>query len=289
MEMEYPFGKGPVKLVSTGWLEENMDNVIKLDTQPDVHDYITEHLPGAVFMQERFLMCHGKGRPTAYSPVGVVEGMFRKVGLKPDMPVVVYTGKGASKGWGDGLAQTMLAYSLARFGHESIYVLDGGIDAWKSEGKKLVQEFPEVEESDFQAKERQSEFAVDMEGVKAEKDKEDTILLDARPSKVYEGQGPWMKPGHIPGAVCLPWKSLMEEENPQKLKPMEEVKSILEGKGVTEDKQVICSCGTSREATNEFVLLKFYLGYPRVKIYEGSFTEWSSYQDNPTVTGPEPL
>jgi thiosulfate/3-mercaptopyruvate sulfurtransferase len=93
---------------------------------------------------------------------------------------------------------------------------------------------------------------------------------------------------HIPGAVNLPWASLMDEGNKRLLKPDDEIQAILESKGVRPDKTIICSCGTGREATNEFLLFKWYLGYPKVKIYEGSFTEWSLYPDNPTVTGKSP-
>jgi thiosulfate/3-mercaptopyruvate sulfurtransferase len=287
-EAKYPFGNGPLKLVSTDWLESNMDDVIKLDTQPNVHDYITEHLVGAVYVQERFLRCSDGGMPARYAPMESIQPVFRKAGLDPEVPVVVYTGKGPFREWGDGLEQTMMAYSLARFGHNKVYVLDGGIDKWKDEGKEITQEFPEIEDSRFTLSNREGEYAISMEDVKKAKEDDDVILLDARPAKVYEGQGPWRKPGHIPGAVNLPWKSLMAEDNPKKLKPLEEVKEILLEHGVVENKRIICSCGTGREATNEFVLLKFYLGYPNVKIYEGSFTEWTAYPDNPTVTGENP-
>jgi thiosulfate/3-mercaptopyruvate sulfurtransferase len=80
----------------------------------------------------------------------------------------------------------------------------------------------------------------------------------------------------------------MDEKNKRLLKPDEEIEAILDAKGVTRDRVIICSCGTGREATNEFLLFKWYLGYPKVRIYEGSFTEWSSYPDNPTVTGGSP-
>jgi thiosulfate/3-mercaptopyruvate sulfurtransferase len=51
---------------------------------------------------------------------------------------------------------------------------------------------------------------------------------------------------------------------------------------------IICSCGTGREATNEYILFKHYLNYPQVKLYEGSFTEWSSHLENPVVRGIKP-
>jgi thiosulfate/3-mercaptopyruvate sulfurtransferase len=63
---------------------------------------------------------------------------------------------------------------------------------------------------------------------------------------------------------------------------------LIVARGVREDKLVICTCGTGREATNEYLLLKHHLGYPRVRLYEGSFTEWTAYPENAVMTGPDP-
>lgn len=289
MRKKYPYGKGTVKWVSTEWLEEHLDaeNLMVLDVQPNVHDYIKEHIPGAVYMNEGLLRVPLKGLPAQYVPPEAIQPVLRRVGLKPNVPVVVYTGVGPFTGWGGGLEQTMMAYTLARFGHDHVYVLDGGIEKWKAEGRPLAQEFPQVEESDFTAQVRR-EYFVGYEEFKAMKDREDVILLDARPPGTYEGQGPWMKPGHIPGAINVPWPSFMDPGNTRLLKSDDEIQAILDEHNIAPDKTIICSCGTGREATNEFVLFKWYLGFPRVKIYEGSFTEWSSYPENPTVTGKNP-
>jgi thiosulfate/3-mercaptopyruvate sulfurtransferase len=288
MEKEYPLGSGVLKWTESRWLEENLGREFSIvDVQPNIHDYILEHIPGAVYFNPALLRVPYKGRPGAYVPDKVVELLFRRVGLSNDYPVVVYTGVGGVKGWGDGLEQTMMAYSLLRFGHNKVYILDGGLNKWKEEERKLTKEFPVVAESDFEAKLRE-DYWLGYEDFKKVKDSESAILLDARPASLYEGQGPWLKPGHIPGAVNLPWKSLMVEDNPALLKDKDEIESILEEKGITQDKTIICSCGTGREATNEFIMFKFLLEYPEVKIYEGSFTEWSSYPGNPTVTGKNP-
>jgi len=289
MAKVYPFGEGKIKWVSTEWLEDNLskEDLHILDCQPNTHDYFVEHIPGAVFMSEGLLRVPLKGLPAQYIPAKAAQINFRRVGLNADIPVVVYTGKGEFKGWGDGLEQTMMAYSLARFGHNNIYVLDGGLEKWKSEGRKLVKGFPVVDESKFKAK-VQKDYFLDYNEFRNLKDNDDVILLDARPAAVYEGQGPWMKPGHIPGAVNLPWAGLMDKDNKRLFKPDKEIQSTLESKNITRDKLIICSCGTGREATHEFILFKWYLGFPRVKIYEGSFTEWSSYPENPTVTGKNP-
>lgn len=285
----YPSGDKKVKWVSTDWLEENLenDNFMILDTQPDIHDYISEHIPGAVYFNQKLLRIPLNGQPGVYGPSDVIGTLFSRVGLKVDFPVVAYTGVGDFRGWGDGLEQTMMAYSLTRFGHDNVYVLDGGIDKWKKERKELTKEFPEIEESDFNLEVRE-DYRVNMEEVKEMKERDDVVLLDARPPEMYKGQSIWAKPGHIPGAVNLPWKSLMSEDNPKLLKKEDELKKLLEEKGVEKGKTIICSCGTGREATNEFILLKWFFGFSNVKNYEGSFTEWCAYPDNPTVTGGNP-
>jgi len=286
----YPENKeNKVKWVSTDWLKKHLEdpNLMVLDTQPNIHDYITEHIPGAVYFNQNLLRIPFEGRPGVYVSENVIQRLFSRIGLKKDEPVVVYTGKGVFRGWGDGLEQTMVAYTLARFGHNNVYVLDGGLNKWKKEKKDLTKEFPDINESNFKVN-VQEEYYVNMEEVKELKDKDDTILLDARPGKIYEGQGPWILPGHIPGAVNIPWKKLMNDNNPTLLKKDEKIRKIVENVGATRDKLIICSCGTGREATNEFLLFKWYLGYPRVKIYEGSYTEWTSYPENPTVVGKKP-
>jgi thiosulfate/3-mercaptopyruvate sulfurtransferase len=181
----------------------------------------------------------------------------------------------------------MVAYTLARYGHPSVYVLDGGLVRWQEENLPTDQQLPQIQGSDFTPK-VERDFFVGYDEFVALKDRDDVVLLDARPPSVYAGQGPWPKPGHIPGAVNLPWSSLMDEKNRAKLRPDAEMLSLVRAAGATPDKTIICYCGTGREATNEYILFKWYLGYPHVKIFEGSFTEWTAHPENPTVTGKNP-
>ena len=289
MMKHYPYGTGTVRWVSTDWLYENQNNqeMVIIDVQPNVHDYIEEHISGAIYVNEGLFRTWIGGVPASYVPSEAIQPVLQNAGMKLNVPVVVYTGTGAAKGWGDGLEQTMMAYSLARFGHDSIYVLDGGLDKWKEERKPLTKVFPKTESSDFTVR-LQSDFYVDYETFKAMKDRDDVMVLDARPAAAYEGQAFWIKPGHIPGAVNVPWASLMDDKNKRLLKPDVEIMAILNTYEVRPNKTILCSCGTGREATNEFILFKWYLNYPSVKIYEGSFTEWTAYPDNPTVTGKSP-
>jgi thiosulfate/3-mercaptopyruvate sulfurtransferase len=289
MAREYPYGNGVVKWVSTDWLEQHLNDpdLMILDTQPDVHDYIQEHIPRAVYLNENVLRVPKNGVPAMYIPEDAARAIFARVGLTPDRPVVVYTGKGVYSGQGDGLEQTMMAYSLARFGHNAVYVLDGGLDKWKAEGWAVTKEYPHTPESDFPVSVR-SEYFVEFEQFKQVKDQPDVLLIDNRSAGYYAGNGIWTKQGHIPGAVNLPWTKVMDRRNPCLFKPDEKIRRIVQKIGASPDKTIIVYCATGRESTNLFLLFKWYLNYPNVLNYEGSFTEWCTHPENPTVLGPDP-
>ncbi|WP_414470160.1 sulfurtransferase [Methanobacterium sp. ACI-7] len=281
-------GDGKIKWASTDWLENNLDEKIMiLDAQPDIHDYIKEHIPGACYFNEWFLRQMLGNIPGSYIPQDAIQAIFRKQGINRDIPTIVYTGRGAYFKRGDGWGQSMTAYSLARFGHNDIYLLDGGIDKWKEEEKELTKVFPTIKESKFEPILRE-DYYVTYEEFKAIKDNDDVVVLDARPFKYYSGPSMWIKHGHIPGAKHLQAVAFMHSDNRQLLKTEDEITSLAEECEATPDKTIICYCGTGREATNLFVVFKWFLGYEKVKIYEGSITEWTQRDDNPTVTGPNP-
>ncbi len=275
-----------VQKVDTTWLEDQLateENLQIIDGQPNVHDYIAGHIPTSIYFNENILRIPKHGLPTEYAPDFLIQAAFRRIGLNNNTKTVVYSGKGAFSGWGDGLEQSMLAYTFARFGLNAIYVLNGGIDQWKKENKPLTQTFPRHEHSSF-TPQRRTEYTVSMNEVKQMKDNDEVMLLDARPANFYNGvEGPWIRNGHIPGAINLPWKRFMDDANPYRLKDIKQIRSILDEHEITNEKTIICSCGTGREATAEFLLLKWYLNYPNVRIYEGSYTEWTAYPSNPII------
>ncbi len=262
-----------------------------LDVQPNIHDYVMGHLTNAIYLNEGLLRSAWNGLPAMYVPSESLQPVFSRAGLEPNRPVVIYSGAGryskCTAGLGDGLEQTMMAYSLIRFGHNKVYILDGGIDKWKAEGKELTKVFPKWESTDFKVQMRRDYF-VDYDEFKNMKEREDVIVFDARPADSYEEGGLWIKKGHIPGSLSLPWRSLMTKENPKLLKSDEELEQLIGKFNITPDKMLLIYCGTGREATNEFLFFKFYKGHDKVKIYEGSFTEWTAYPENPTVVGKNP-
>ncbi|MDD1741838.1 MAG: sulfurtransferase [Methanotrichaceae archaeon] len=289
----YPSGESKVKWVSTEWLSQHINDkdLMILDVQPNIHDYIMGHLPNAIYLNEGVFRSSVNGLPAIYVTPESIQPIFSRCGLDPDIPVVVYSASGVyskcTAGLGDGLEQTMMAYSLIRFGHNQVFILDGGLEKWKNEGHELTKVFPKWKPADFKVDVRK-EFFIEYAEFKKIKDRQDVILFDARPSAVYEEGGLWIKTGHIPGAFSLPWRSLMTNDNARLLKNDAELKEIVGRFNIIADKTLLIYCGTGREATNEFLFFKFYLGHEKVKIYEGSFTEWSSYPENPSVNGKNP-
>ncbi len=289
----YPQGESKVKWISTEWLSQhlNSDDLMILDVQPNVHDYIMGHIPGAIYLNEGLLRSAWDRMPAMFVLPESIQPVFSRASIDPNRPVVIYSGAGrysrCTAGLGDGLEQTMMAYSLVRFGHNKVYILDGGLEKWKGEGRELTKVFPKWEPSDFKVQLRK-EYFIEYDEFKRIKDRKDVILFDARPAEIYEEGGLWIKNGHIPGAFSLPWRSLMTKENPKAMKSDEELQQLIGKFDITPDKTLLIYCGTGREATNEFLFFKFYKGHDKVRIYEGSFTEWSSYPENPTVTGKNP-
>lgn len=290
MSYPYPPGEGRVRWVSPGWLMDHLGEVMVLDVQPNVHDYIMGHIPGAIYLNEGLFRSSQNSLPAVYVSQDAIRPILSSCGLEPDRAVVVYSGAGrysrCTAGIGDGLEQTMAAYSLVRFGHNRVYILDGGIEGWRVAGGGLTKEIPRWGRSGFDPQLR-SEYFVEYDEFVRMKDRDDVVVLDARPHDSYRDGGLWIKRGHIPGALNLPWRSLMAEENPRLMRSREELLRIT-GWIDPHGKTIIVYCGTGREATCEFLILKFYLGYERVRIYEGSFTEWASHPENPTVMGESP-
>lgn len=288
-----PPGQGTVKWISTEWLADHIedDDLKILDVQPNIHDYIMGHVPHAAYLNEGVLRSAWESLPAMYVPPESLKPILDRAGVDPDTPTVIYSGAGryshCAAGIGDGLEQPMMAYSLARFGHKKLYILDGGIEKWLADGHKLTKVYPRCIKSDFTV-DLQREYFVTYDQFLEMKDQNTVMVFDARPADIYARGGLWPKLGHIPGALSLPWRCLMTGDNSRLLKSDIELKEIIAKFDIRPEKTLIVYCGTGREATNEFLILKWYFGHEKVKIFEGSFTEWTAHPENPTVTGTEP-
>lgn len=285
--------KRVISWVSPDWLKAHLNDtgLIIIDCRQSSHAYFTDHLPGAIHLHEALLRMHIGILPVRWIPAELAQALFRTLGLEQDRPIVVYsecTPKSVPPSmFSDGLEAPFVAYSLARFGCRNVMILDGGLDQWRAEHGPLAQDFGKTFPSAFTV-----EIPIDLfiglsECVRI-KDDPEVMLLDTRPAPWYEGPGPWRRPGHIPGAVNLPAQRLLDPHNTTRLLPETAIRAILMELGITPEKMIICSCGTGRTAALVFLVLKWYLGYPDVVMFEGGFTEWVSVPENPIMIGKLP-
>ena len=182
---------------------------------------------------------------------------------------------------------------LEKSGVPSIGILDGGFSGYKSQGQAVTKAFPTYSPGVFNPKSVPG-LAISLKDVLASVGKPNVVIVDPRPKGLFEGTEPlFIRNGHIPGAINITWQSVTEAnnpdealKNPHKLKSIEALRQLFVSRGVTPDKTVIISCSTGREASLQYVVLNHLLGYPNVRIYEGSWTEYSA-TNNPVQTGPE--
>jgi thiosulfate/3-mercaptopyruvate sulfurtransferase len=286
-------GNMVVTWVTPEWLGDHLDDpeLTIIDCRQQSHAYIHEHIPGSIYVHEGLLRMHIGRSPVQWIPAEGAQVLFSTLGIEQDRPIVVYSEctlpKLPSTSISDGLEQALVAYTLARFGCRNVMLLDGGLAAWRS-GNHPVTDVMGTALPSACTIDVQVDFLIGYDECRKIKDEADVILLDTRPSALYEGQGPWSKPGHIPGAVNLPAARLLDDHNPTLLKTAEEIRDILFSCDITPEKTIICSCGTGRSATAVFLILKYFLGYPDVLMYEAGFTGWTSIPKNPVVTGKRP-
>lgn len=261
------------------WLERGDVSVV--DVRTDVFTYLKDHLPGAVYLNTETLRAAEGGVPTQLLPAEWYAGLFGRLGLRPDRPVVVY-----SAGETHNIDATFLAWLLAGFGHPGVYVLDGGYFKWQLEHRPVVQEYPAIERSDFP----QSPFTPErasLDDVRKAMTRSDAVIVDARPADQYAGEaGTQIRRGHIPGAVSHYWQSDLEQEGFGRVwRPREALRASYVAQGVTPDKDIIVYCNTGTEASHLHFALRYLLNYPKVRVYVGSWNEWAARPELPVDRG----
>ncbi len=270
-------------LVSTeelaGWLREGPVSLI--DVRTDVFTYLRDHLPGATFLHTETLRASRGGIPAQLLDGPAYARLFSRLGLTFDRPVVIY-----SAGETHNIDATFLAWLLAGFGHPGVYVLDGGYFKWQLEHRPLERRYPRTAETHFPDMPFRPEQATLDEVREAMRTGSD-VLVDARPPDQYAGEsGAQMRRGHIPGAVSRYWQNDLERDGFGYIwKPRTRLRQEYAAQGITPDKSIIAYCNSATEASHVHFTLRFLLGYPRVRVYVGSWTEWAEREELPMETG----
>lgn len=281
-----PIGDSKFSLVSPEWLAQhhNDPNLRIIDVRWDVHAYLKTHIPNAVHIPATALQSTLGGLPAQYIDPPAMASLFGRAGIGPDTAVVIYS-EGENV-----LDASLVAYSLQRIGHDNIMILDGGYDDYKKKFP-LTQAYPQnIVPKNLPAQLDKSIFVTHDE-LRGLLGKPGVTLLDARPAHFYLGNShQWMRNGHIPGAISFDWHQMTYADaskhyfNPHRLKPIDEIRKMVEATGVKKTDDLIIYCGTSREASLLFEVIKHVLGYSKARLYEGSWTEWSSIANYPMET-----
>ena len=249
-----------------------------LEVDEDTEAYGRGHLPGALAVHWKRDLQDPIRRdfigPEAFA------ALMDRLGIGDDTQVILY---GGNSNW-----FAAYAYWYFRcYGHLPIQLLDGGRRSWELEGRPLTTEVPQTTPTRGYRVKSQSDTIRALRGRVEQAiaaGSESVRLVDVRSPAEYLGevmapphlpQEAAQRPGHIPGAVNIPWSKAVDPETGTFL-PEERLRSLYEGQGVTPDLEVVAYCRIGERSAHTWFVLHELLGYPQVRNYDGSWTEWGS-------------
>ena len=210
------------------------------------------------------------------------EHLMSRNGISPDSEVVLY---GDFNNWFAAFVFWIFKY----YGHEKVRIMNGGRKKWEIEKRPYTKEEPRVQETKYVSRPPNEGVRAYLFDVRRALEKKDSVLVDVRSPKEFSGEitAPPEYPmehaqrgGHIPSAKNIPWATAVNDTDGT-FKTVEELRKNYEPKGVTPDKDVICYCRIGERSSHSWFVLKYLLGYPQVRNYDGSWTEWGNMIGNP--------
>jgi thiosulfate/3-mercaptopyruvate sulfurtransferase len=279
--MEYAH---PETLVDTRWVEEHLKDTEKVrlaevDYDPKAN-YELGHIPNAVLFDWKKDINDPLYRNILSKKD--CENLLQKVGINNDTTLVLY---GDFNNWFAAFAFWVFKY----YGYQDIRLMNGGRKKWLEEDRPISKEVPTYTRGDFKASDPDKNIRVFLNQVKEALNAKDTIkMVDVRSPKEFTGEilAPPEYPtehaqrgGHIPSAANIPWGQAVNDDGT--FKSAEELEKIYHPKGITPDKEIISYCRIGERSSHTWFVLKYLLGYPNVKNYDGSWTEWGNIIDNP--------
>jgi thiosulfate/3-mercaptopyruvate sulfurtransferase len=267
----------PDVLVSTEWVAEHLNdpNVRLIESNEDPLLYETGHIPGAVKIDWEQDLNDPLVRD--YISKEQFEQLMSRLGISNDTTVVFYGDK--SNWWA-----TYAFWVFQLFGHTNARVMNGGRQKWVDEGRELTRDVPQVEPSQYTAKERDDSRIRAFRDEVLDHQEAGKPLVDVRSPAEYKGellhmanypQEGALRGGHIKGARNVPWARAANEDGT--FKSADELRKIYqEEQGLNPSDDVIAYCRIGERSSHSWFVLTYLLGYDKVRNYDGSWTEWGN-------------
>jgi thiosulfate/3-mercaptopyruvate sulfurtransferase len=274
----------PDVLVSTDWVEEHRGdpNVRIIEVDEDTAAYDKGHIAGAVGWNWSTDLHTQVGRD--YVSQAELAGLLSAAGVGDDTTVVLY---GGNNNWFAAYAYWILKLR----GFDNVRLVDGGRKKWELESRELTQEVPSYAPTGLQI------AAAERPEIRAWRD--EVIgsigrvgLVDVRSPEEYRGeklapdhlpQEQSQVPGHVPGAANIPWAKAANDDGT--FRTADELRELYAAEGITADREVIAYCRIGERSSHTWFALQELLGFPNVKNYDGSWTEYGSLVGAPVEVG----
>ncbi|MDV3243948.1 MAG: sulfurtransferase [Nitrososphaerales archaeon] len=268
----------PESLVDTNWVSQHFKDpsvrVVEVDYDP-ASNYYLGHIPSAVVFDWKRDMNDQLNRDILSKEQ--LEALLGRNGIASDTTVVLY---GDFNNWFAAYAFWDLKYYKV----ERVKLMDGGRKKWLLEDRPLTKDVPVFAPATYRVGSPDTRVRAYREDVRAAIGSKDKVLVDVRGPKEFTGEitAPPEYPneqaqrgGHIPGAKNIPWGQAVNDADGT-FKSRKELEELYSTKGVGKDRRVITYCRIGERSSHTWFVLKYLLGYPDVRNYDGSWTEWGN-------------
>jgi thiosulfate/3-mercaptopyruvate sulfurtransferase len=267
----------PEVLVDTAWVAEHLKdpNVRIVESNEDILLYDQGHIPGAIKID--WVADLNDQVVRDYLDREHFEKLLSAKGIGNDTTVVFYGDK--NNWWA-----TYALWVFKLYGHKDARIMNGGRAKWIAEGRDMTKDVPNYPAASYKAPERDdSTIRAFRDQVREHIKKSGVALVDVRSPQEYSGERTHMaeypqegtlRGGHIPTAASIPWAQAVKEDST--FKSREDLEALYGGKGITPDKDVIAYCRIGERSSHTWFVLTYLLGYPKVRNYDGSWTEWGN-------------
>jgi thiosulfate/3-mercaptopyruvate sulfurtransferase len=251
------------RVVDVGWVTDRLGTpeTVIIDVRDEWEYEGIGHIPGAVNVPFDSFRAdeHGEAEAGMLPGADVFADIAGRAGVGPDDRIVAYDDT-------HGVFAARFLVTAELYGHDPsrLHLLNGDYSVW-NRAEPTTNDPPDVTETTYPASFRSDGPLIDRAAIEAAVEESGTVIVDTREEWEYEE-------GHIPGAVRLDWRELVDTDA-RTIRPESELRSLLETRGITPDHRIVLYCNTARRISHTYTVLRA-LEYPDLEFYEGSLTEW---------------